>query len=124
MPISSSALAESCIAPHIDYVQPLDGHDLDCLEEVKGVLERHGKRDRFGIRLVYRDFDLADGEVMVERTDVGKRVQTLRPEQLERVRDNTLETSWILRDGDREAMAFCDTRCWKDVHGNHQSQHV
>ncbi|WP_077920566.1 hypothetical protein [Spirosoma sp. 209] len=108
----------------IHDVEPLNDSDYDCLTEIRDVLKKHGRQERFGVMLLHKHFDIASDEVLVEYTDIAGRMQTIKPEKKGSTLLNTIETSWILGDGDRIAMTICNTRCWKDVHGNHNSQHV
>jgi len=45
---------------NIDDVQPVNDGDTDCLVEIREVLRRHGKLDRFGVALLHSHFDLAN----------------------------------------------------------------
>lgn len=54
---------------------PLDDADIACLAELRDVLARHGKLRRFAVHLAHRHFDLAPGEVLIERPDPNGRTQ-------------------------------------------------
>ena len=64
---------------HIDDVRPIDATDAVCLDEIRGVLERHGYLDRFGVALLHSHFQLADDEILLETTDVKSREHWVRP---------------------------------------------
>ena len=67
--IQSMSAEEFNALPHIDDIDPLNVGDHKCMEELRDVLEKHGKLSRFGITLLHRHFDLSDGEILVEYTD-------------------------------------------------------
>lgn len=106
----------------IHEVEPINDGDLDCLAEVRQVLKRHGKQERFGIALLHKHFEMYDGEILVEETDVQGRVLTIKPVKQE-VAGNTIETIWQLTDGEHRAMLGCRQYCGADIHGNHNSFH-
>jgi len=107
----------------VDQVPPINDHDLDCLAEVRDVLKKFGKQDRFGVALLHKHFDLQPGEVLLEETDVTTRMSTLRP-IMAGAAGSTMETLWQLGDGDAKAMLGCRSQCQTDVHGNHSSFHT
>jgi hypothetical protein len=108
----------------IHDVEPLGENDYGCLEEIRDVLKRHGKQERFGVMLVHKHFDVAADEVMMEYTDIASRVQTIKPIKKAELTGNSIQTSWILQDGGIETMLACNTQCWKNIHGNHVTNHV
>jgi hypothetical protein len=56
-------------------VPPVDDGDLDCLAEVRDVLARHGKLNRFAVHLAHRHFALGPDEILIERPDPDGRTQ-------------------------------------------------
>ena len=42
----------------LDDVGSINDSDVDCLAEVREVLKKHGKRERFGVALLHRHFDM------------------------------------------------------------------
>src|SRR5690349_746431 len=64
---------------NIDTVRPIDESDAPCLEEIRGVLEKHGCLQRFGISLLHSHFQLADDEILLETTNVDAREHWVRP---------------------------------------------
>ena len=56
-------------------VPPVDDGDLDCLAEVRDVLARHGKLNRFAVHLAHRHFVLGPDEILIERPDPDGRTQ-------------------------------------------------
>ena len=56
-------------------VPPVGDDDLDCLAEVRDVLARHGKLNRFAVHLAHRHFALGPDEILIERPDPDGRTQ-------------------------------------------------
>lgn len=75
---------------HIADVNPIDESDASCLEEVRRVLARHGRLERFGIALLHSHFSLDDDEILMETTDLEKREHLVRP-----VKRSSLEADGI-----------------------------
>jgi hypothetical protein len=105
-----------------DEVEPVNEGDLECLSEVREILKKHGKRDRFGVALLHKHFELEAGEVLVETTDEVARVQMIKPVQKESI-TGTVGTIWMLLDGQNKEMLGCRRQCSLDVQGNHNSFH-
>lgn len=83
--------------PELHQVPPIDDTDLECLEEIRGVLARHGKLARFAVHLAHRHFELAPDEVLIERPDPDGRTQhvtvgTLKDEPMAR------PTTWLFEE--------------------------
>lgn len=90
----------------LEDVAPIDDSDLACLAEVRAVLNRHGKRDRFGVALLHKHFDMDDGEVLLENTNQKERTLTLRPAD-KAAAEGAVPTVWKLLDGQNESLVFC-----------------
>jgi hypothetical protein len=75
---------------HISDVRPIDESDAACLEEVREVLSRHGALSRFGLALLHSHFELADDEMMMETTNVGRREHWVRPVKKAWIEDNNV----------------------------------
>ena len=58
--------------PELHQTAALDDSDLDCLEEIRGVLSRHEKLARFAVHLAHRHFELAPDEILIERPAPGR----------------------------------------------------
>ena len=92
-------------------VAPLNDADLACMRELRDVLARHGRLDRFALHLVHRHFALAAHEVLVEISDPQARVQRLSvhprasPELVDAV-----PTTWTLAGGHAEVHCVCAWR--------------
>jgi len=106
----------------IGDVEPISEGDLTCLAEVREVLKKFGKRERFGVALLHKHFDMAEDEILVEHTNKEERVLTIRPAKPETA-GKTIETIWMLLDGEPKAMLGCRQYCGADVQGNHNSFH-
>lgn len=95
--------------PELHEVEALSDKDAECLGEIREVLLRHGKLDRFAIHLVHKHFDLAEDEILCEFTDSENRVLTMRPLKRTDATD-LVETTWRLADG--AALASCIFACY------------
>lgn len=86
------------LLPDLADAAPLNAADIDCLRELRDVLARHGKLDRFAVHLAHRHFDLAPDEILIERPDAATRTQHvsvgLRSDQADAV-----PTTWLFDDG-------------------------
>jgi hypothetical protein len=69
------------IAPDIMDVEPLGAADHACLQEIKDVLLRHGRLNRFGVTLLHEHFAISHDEILVEECDPANRTLTIRPEK-------------------------------------------
>lgn len=109
--------------PDVDAVTPLSDADLACLRDVREVLERHRRLQRFGVVLLHKHFELEADEILLETTSVRDRVQTIRPVKAGDLAGDSelLETSWSLQAG--EVLMGCRTACVKQQ-GEHTYEHV
>jgi hypothetical protein len=107
----------------IDDVQPLNDRDLTCLAAVRDVLEEYGLRERFGIALLHKHFDMAEDEILVEYACKEDRVLTIKPVKKDEA-GSVIETIWEMGDSNgNKAILGCRQYCGKDIHGNHTSFH-
>src|SRR5262245_6568278 len=108
--------------PHADDVKPLSAEDLPVLKELRDVLARHGKLDRFGVTLLPQQLELGPDE-RVEATDPDTRTTVIKPGP--RVRDGkTLETAWMFGglDAMGQPLVTCHLVCrWNGP--DHQVHH-
>ncbi|MBV8682842.1 MAG: hypothetical protein JO111_08220 [Caulobacteraceae bacterium] len=74
-------MSETSTLKRATCVAGLDNGYLDelCLAEIVEVLDRYGRRDRFGVFLLDPPFPVSDEEVLVESCDSANRTLTLRP---------------------------------------------
>lgn len=92
----------------IDAIPELSSSDFNCLEEVRQVLERHGKAKLFGVQLLHRHFPLAEDEVFLETQDPAQKILTYKAVAVSELAGvNTRATSWRLDDGTIRAMSDC-----------------
>ena len=106
----------------VDDVQELGPQDHACLDEVREVLHRHGKLDRFGVCLLHSHFPIHDGERLVETCDVERRELWIRPMSESDLNGlSLLETAWHL--GERTTALRCRVECVKQS-GSHVRKHV
>jgi hypothetical protein len=77
----------------IEHLEPISDRDYQVLRDLREVLLHHGYEDRFGVCLLHKHFDLAEGEIALEQTDEVARVSTITV-----VRDDdcsgAMETAW------------------------------
>lgn len=76
---------------HIADLRPIDDSDGACLEEIRGVLLKHGQAERFGLTLLHSHFDVADDEILLETTDLDKREHYVRPVKKSFLAENGIE---------------------------------
>lgn len=109
--------------PDIMDVVPLGAHDDECLKEIRDVLLRHGKIDRFGITLIHDHFHMDSDEALIEDCDPHTRTLTIRPEKLRKnLSSPAIETSWELGRG--EVLTVCRVRCrYNANNGEHVKDH-
>lgn len=97
------------LLPELADTPDIDDSDLACMEEVRAVLARHGKLQRFALHLAHRHFDLAEHEILIERQDVDERSQRitvgLRGDEID-----ARPTTWLFDERpilDLSAAAYC-----------------
>ena len=107
----------------IDDCHELNSEDLNCLDEIRSVLMRHKKTERFGVNLLHRHFDIADDECVVEYTDKKNRTLTAVVEK--KSTSQSVETMWRF---DTDDTGYCHRMCnrtcskWGSWHdANHQN---
>ena len=89
-------------------VPPLDEADLACLLELRDVLLRHGRLERFALHLVHRHFALGAHEVLVETCDPALREQRLRVRRRDSVAlRGAVPTTWLLVEDAPHPLATC-----------------
>ena len=114
--------AEYNALPDFDSIVPKNEDDEECLREVRDVLERHGKLNRFGIVLLHKHFDLKPGEVLIESTNEKERTHAVKVVNNEDVPPcGGVETAWILKEGN--PVMRCYSSC-SYRNGEHRDSHV
>ena len=86
------------VLPDVHETPPLDDNDLECLEELRDVLARHGKLRRFAIHLAHRHFVLGPGEILIERPDANGRTQHVTVGRLDE-EPAASPTTWLFEEG-------------------------
>jgi hypothetical protein len=107
----------------IDDIRPLNDGDSDCLVEIREVLKKHGKLDRFGVALLHSHFKLAADEVMLETTDEESRTLITRPVRQSEAGNNNIGTIWMLQEGDVATMSWCRKYCERSIIWGHTKAH-
>jgi hypothetical protein len=97
----------------------LDATDAACFAELRKVLEKHGKLDRFGVTLIHRHFHLDEDECFIESVDVDERVLTVRPIRKDSL-PTAVQTQWSL--ANRDPLQWCEQYCHYSG-GTHHSGH-
>lgn len=106
----------------IDAVDALNAGDTACMQEIRDVLAKHGKLDRFGVTLLHSHFPIQEGEVLVETCDDAARTLTMSVKPQEVLASPDLKaTAWRLSDG--EVMLGCYSACVA-AGGSHTRKHV
>ena len=79
----------------INVVQPISSQDEACMAELRDVLKRHDRMDRFGLCLLHSHFDIGDDEILLETCDDETRTLTIRPvKKSELDHDDLIFTNW------------------------------
>jgi hypothetical protein len=110
--------------PQIDEVKPWSRADQDLFDELASVLRKHGASSRFGITLLHKHFQLADGEILVEVCDADARTLTTRPQpRTDLGTTNVIETNWRF-DLPNIVSQTCWSVCEDDGVGGHPKTHT
>lgn len=108
----------------IDDIEPISAGDTDCLVEIREVLRKYEKMERFGIALLHQHFVLAEDEIMLETSNNEARTLTSAPVKQSEAGNNNIGTIWMLRDGDITTMTWCRQYCKRGIFGNHFNAHT
>ncbi len=103
-------------------VEPIGSGDVACMNELRDVLARHRRLDRFALQLVHKHFDVASDEVLVEYSDPVRREQRLRVEPRGRAElQGAVPTAWTLADDEARVVCVCAQRAGQGHLGRHES---
>lgn len=80
----------------LEEIPPLTADDITCFSEIKEVLSKHGKLERFGITLLHKHFNFDKNEVLLETTNKENRSMVLEPKIIDSSDINTIDTQWYL----------------------------
>ena len=110
---------------NIDDIEPLNEADSKCLSEIRDVLKRHGKLNRFGVALLHSHFSVSNDEILLETTDFEARTLTTKPVRKEDAGDANVATLWQLRsEGNPITSSYCKSYCYVNKpFGNHTEHH-
>lgn len=105
--------------PDIDQVPRISEDDIQCFQDLKKVLEKHGKVGRFGVLLLHQHFRIENDEILCETCDSENRTLTIKPVKTDGdIMGSHRPTQWRL-DGE-EAVMNCVCPENKDGHlGSH-----
>lgn len=95
----------------IDDIETLCDSDSECVADVRDVLLKHGKLNRFGLTLLHSHFNVAKDECLVEQVDAERRILTTVVKKVEEMDDRSVPTQWKLTAGGVETMATCRAWC-------------
>jgi hypothetical protein len=84
--------------PELGNAGPIDESDQACLEEVRALLARHGKLDRFALHLAHRHFLLGPDEILIEHPDPDGRTQHVSVARRGNHPD-AVPTTWLFDEG-------------------------
>ncbi|MBK6545758.1 MAG: hypothetical protein IPG12_10875 [Saprospiraceae bacterium] len=104
----------------IQEVALITEDDSNCLAELKEIIVKHGKENKFGISLLHKHFDLLENEMLVETINIKDRVLTTKPVYADEQRKNSLvQTVWCFSK-DQSFSKACESFCPKDDKGRHR----
>ena len=118
--MSASLLTNGPLAglPHIDAVTARSVEDDACFKEIREVLARHQRLNRFGVTLLHHHFAVADDEIMVEECDEENRVLISRPQKVADIdAASATQTNWRL--DTESATAKCMGICTFNKENDH-----
>jgi len=106
--------------PLIDDVLSLDETDNQCLEEIRRVMQRHAKTQRFGVTLLHHHFSLSNDELLVEHCDFDRRMLVTTPQRASEISERGYRPTVWRFDGMRaHACAYCPTHEDNDGNSKH-----
>ena len=109
--------------PDIDDVEPIGEGDRQVLEEIRDILVRHGRTDRFGVCLLHKHFEVAPNEIAIEYTDVEARTSTVVVKRNDTASEgNHIETVWRFQNDGPAGVTVCEQKCY--YNNGHRSVHV
>lgn len=107
--------------PDLQDCPPLSNEDVNCMKEVREVLAKHNKLDRFALHLIHKHFDIADDEILVEYNDAKEREQFFKIEKRNsEVMTYATPTTWTLENIEPMARCVCAYRPGHGHLGRHE----
>jgi len=102
--------------------EPLNEADFACMNDIRAVLEKHGKLDRFALHLIHKHFDIAEDEVLVEYSEATSREQFFRVEKSDsETARHAIPTTWTLEHIQPMARCVCAYRQGSGHLGRHET---
>jgi len=95
---------------NIDDIEPLNDSDTQCLAELRDVLARHGRLNRFGVALLHSHFDLQANEILLESVNTQDRLLITSIVTQSEAPTNHVGTIWALQEG-ITPVAYCKAYC-------------
>lgn len=106
--------------PDVDNVEHgLSQNDVECLNEIRAVLAKHSRLERFGVMLLHKHFEVGQDECLLETIDSDRRELIVRPVSKSELGE-AVQTQWKLVD--RSPLQWCEAWC-KYSGGTHHSGH-
>lgn len=91
----------------IEEAGALDASDLELFEEIRSLLVKHGKQERFGLCLLHKHFNLEEDEVLLESTDATKREMKIAAVPVRATTPADIPTNWYLAQGTPVPLTKC-----------------
>ena len=105
--------------PDITEVSTIDASDFACLNEIKAVLLKHQKAEKFGVNLLHKPFEIEKNEMLVETIHLADRTLITRPViATETQKKNLVQTVWCFSSDESLAKA-CESFCPTTPDGAH-----
>lgn len=98
----------------------LTSADAACLAELRAVLQKHQRLDRFGVTLLHKHFELSEDECLLETVDIDGRRLLVQP-VLRSALPPAVQTQWRL--ASNEPTQWCSSYCMYTKDGGHRFQH-
>ncbi len=106
----------------LQNVPSIAADDIQCMKELREVLAKHKKLDRFALHLIHKHFDISDDEILVEYNDVSTREQYFK---VEKINSETMKyaipTTWTLEQMEPIARCVCAYRSNSGHLGRHET---
>lgn len=92
--------------------EALTADDMACFSDIRAVLQKHGKLERFGVTLLHKHFEMKEGEVLLESSDQQNRTMILEPKIIDTDDMAAIDTQWYLG----KAMPLALVKCRTSMH--------
>lgn len=102
----------------IDNVEPINSQDAECMQEIRDVLKKHGKLNRFGVALLHSHFKVEEDEILLESSDEEARTLVIQPVMRSEGMSNNIPTIWQLREEGVFASTWCQQYCKRPDFGH------